>query len=89
MLHSNHIFMNSLNSFSYINNFLERREVNGQTVEPGWESRLDIESNDIIIQGNSSTRLSRKQVRISCYNSSNISKFISNESVSYAVTTCY
>ncbi|KAL7052197.1 hypothetical protein ACKWTF_004814 [Chironomus riparius] len=57
------IYFEAAQCISYINNFLERREVNGQTVEPGWESRLDIESNDIIIQGNSSTRLSRKQNR--------------------------
>lgn len=56
------IYFDAAQCISYTNNFLERREINGQTVEPGWESRLDIESNDIIIQGSSNTRLSRKQV---------------------------
>lgn len=49
---------------SYINSFLERNEQNGQAIEPGWESRLDIEATDIIIQGSSNTRVSRKQVTI-------------------------
>jgi hypothetical protein len=48
---------------SFINNFLERREVNGVAYEPGWESRFDIDSTDIVIQGSSNnTRISRQQV---------------------------
>lgn len=72
---------------------MERREVNGQAVEPGWESRLDIEANDIIIQGSNSTRLSRKQVCIPILFENNHQityphslpkkTFIQNESVSY------
>lgn len=29
----------------------------------GWEQRMDISAEDIVIQGNRTTRLSRKQVR--------------------------
>ncbi|XP_035914988.1 uncharacterized protein LOC118513403 isoform X3 [Anopheles stephensi] len=48
---------------SYLNEFIERSEQNGNTIEPGWESRLDVTTNDIIIQGANTTRLSRKQER--------------------------
>ena len=41
--------------FRFINSFLERSEINGQTIEEGWESRLDLEANDIIIQGSNNT----------------------------------
>lgn len=49
-------------SHSYLNTFLERTELNGQAIPEGWESRLDIDVNDVVIQGKSSTRVSRKQV---------------------------
>ncbi|KAG5675670.1 hypothetical protein PVAND_005557 [Polypedilum vanderplanki] len=56
------IYFDSAQCISYINNFLERRELNGVTYEPGWESRFDIDSTDIVIQGSSSnTRISRQQ----------------------------
>lgn len=48
--------------FSYLNNFLERNEQSGTPIQPGWESRLDIPTNDIVIQGANTTRISRKQV---------------------------
>ncbi|XP_050100812.1 uncharacterized protein LOC126581298 isoform X2 [Anopheles aquasalis] len=48
---------------SYLNEFIERSEQNGNTIEPGWESRLDVTTNDIVIQGANTTRLSRKQER--------------------------
>ncbi|KXJ75578.1 hypothetical protein RP20_CCG011445 [Aedes albopictus] len=48
---------------SYLNEFIERSEQNGNTIEPGWESRLDVATNDIVIQGANTTRLSRKQER--------------------------
>ncbi|XP_058455954.1 uncharacterized protein LOC131433137 isoform X3 [Malaya genurostris] len=48
---------------SYLNEFIERSEQNGNTIEPGWESRLDVSTNDIVIQGANTTRLSRKQER--------------------------
>lgn len=49
---------------SYLNEFIERSEQNGNTIEPGWESRLDVATNDIVIQGANTTRLSRKQVSV-------------------------
>lgn len=52
----------SMFNFSYIKSFLERSEQNGTGIEKGWESRLDIEANDIVIQGSSNTRVSQKQV---------------------------
>ncbi|XP_055539053.1 uncharacterized protein LOC129726421 isoform X2 [Wyeomyia smithii] len=48
---------------SYLNEFIERSEQNGNTIESGWESRLDVTTNDIVIQGANTTRLSRKQER--------------------------
>lgn len=52
-----------LNACSFINSFLERNDHNGITIEEGWESRLDIDVNDIVIQGASTTRVSRKKVK--------------------------
>lgn len=50
---------------NYLNEFIERSEQNGTTIEAGWESRLDVDANDIVIQGSTTTRVSRKQVRLS------------------------
>lgn len=47
---------------NYLNEFIERNEQNGTSIEPGWESRLDVSSADIVIQGSNPTRVSRKQV---------------------------
>lgn len=49
---------------NYLNEFIERSEQNGTTIEAGWESRLDVDANDIVIQGSTTTRVSRKQVRL-------------------------
>lgn len=46
----------------FLNEFIERNEQNGTSIEPGWETRLDVNVNDIVIQGSSTTRVSRKQV---------------------------
>lgn len=46
----------------YLNDFIERNEQSGTSIEPGWESRLDVSSADIVIQGSNPTRVSRKQV---------------------------
>ncbi|XP_077285999.1 uncharacterized protein LOC143911120 isoform X2 [Arctopsyche grandis] len=35
----------------------------GSSIQPGWERRLDVTANDIIIQGSQTTRLSRRQER--------------------------
>lgn len=47
---------------TFLNDFIERHEQAGTAIEPGWETRLDISANDIIIQGSNTTRVSRKQV---------------------------
>lgn len=47
---------------NYLNDFIERSEQNGTMIEAGWESRLDVDVNDIVIQGSATTRVSRKQV---------------------------
>ncbi|KAJ6648295.1 Transmembrane protein [Pseudolycoriella hygida] len=48
---------------SYLNEFIERSEQSGTSIEPGWESRLDVLAADIVIQGSNPTRVSRKQAR--------------------------
>ena len=47
---------------NYLNDFIERSEQNGTTIEAGWESRLDVDVNDIIIQGSNTTRISKRKV---------------------------
>lgn len=49
---------------NYLNEFIERSEQNGNTIEAGWESRLDVDVNDIIIQGSNTTRVSKRKVCI-------------------------
>ncbi|KAJ8726264.1 hypothetical protein PYW07_000962 [Mythimna separata] len=44
---------------AHIQQFIESEE--GKTIMQGWEQRLDVPTNDIVIQGTQSTRLSRKQ----------------------------
>jgi hypothetical protein len=58
------IYFEPSQCISYLNTFIERNEQNGTTIEPGWEARLDVSSNDIVIQGANTTRLSRKQVSL-------------------------
>lgn len=48
---------------NYLNDFIERSEQNGNMIEPGWESRLDVDVNDIVIQGSNTTRVSKRKVR--------------------------
>lgn len=47
---------------NYLNEFIERSEQNGTMIEAGWESRLDVDVNDIVIQGSQTTRVSRRKV---------------------------
>ena len=58
------IYFDPAQCISYLNEFIERSEQNGNTIEPGWERRLDVPISDIIIQGANTTRLSRKQVSV-------------------------
>lgn len=56
------IYLDATQCVNYINEFLDRNELNGTTIEAGWESRLDVSLEDIIIQGSNTTRVSKKQV---------------------------
>lgn len=49
---------------NYLNEFIERSEQNGTMIEAGWESRLDVDVNDIVIQGSQTTRVSRRKVSL-------------------------
>ncbi|XP_075149940.1 uncharacterized protein LOC142224015 isoform X2 [Haematobia irritans] len=49
---------------NFLNEFLEHTEQNGgENIKAGWESKLDIDLNDIVIQGTTPVRVSRKQER--------------------------
>ncbi|XP_059220785.1 rhoGEF domain-containing protein gxcI isoform X4 [Stomoxys calcitrans] len=49
---------------NFLNEFLEHTEQNGgENIKAGWESKLDIDLNDIVIQGSTPVRVSRKQER--------------------------
>jgi hypothetical protein len=55
------LFFESEPCVTQLQQVIDREE--GGAIAPGWERRLDVPSIDIIIQGNQSTRLSRRQVR--------------------------
>ncbi|KAL5280316.1 hypothetical protein ACFFRR_004348 [Megaselia abdita] len=57
------IYFDPTQCISYLNEFIERCEQNGANIQAGWESKLDIDVNDIVIQGSNTTRVSRKQER--------------------------
>ncbi|XP_072936415.1 uncharacterized protein [Epargyreus clarus] len=46
---------------AHLQQFIESEE--GKSIMQGWEQRLDVSANDIVIRGSQSTRLSRKQER--------------------------
>lgn len=54
------IYFDSGPCIMHIQQFIDSEE--GKTIMQGWEQRLDITTNDIVIQGSQTTRLSRKQV---------------------------
>lgn len=56
-----YIYFDSGPCVAHIQQFIDSEE--GKTIMQGWEQRLDVSANDIVIQGSQSTRLSRKQVR--------------------------
>lgn len=56
------IYFDPAQCVTFLNDFIERHDQAGTNVEPGWEARLDISANDIVIQGSNTTRVSRKQV---------------------------
>lgn len=53
------IYFDSGPCIAHIQNFIDSEE--GKTIIEGWEQRLDVPTNDIVIQGTQTTRLSRKQ----------------------------
>ncbi|XP_041986207.1 uncharacterized protein LOC121738217 isoform X2 [Aricia agestis] len=55
------IYFDSGPCVTHLQQFIESEE--GRTIMEGWEQRLDVSANDIVIQGSQSTRLSRKQER--------------------------
>ncbi|XP_028033512.1 uncharacterized protein LOC114245523 isoform X2 [Bombyx mandarina] len=55
------IYFDSGPCIMHIQQFIDSEE--GKTIMQGWEQRLDITTNDIVIQGSQTTRLSRKQER--------------------------
>lgn len=66
------LYFDSSQCIQFLNEFLEQTEQNGgEAIKAGWESKLDIDVNDIVIQGANPVRVSRRQV-----NSSQIHQFI-------------
>ncbi|XP_059619366.1 uncharacterized protein LOC132263566 isoform X2 [Phlebotomus argentipes] len=55
------LYFDSSQCISYLNDFIARHEQSGNAVPPGWESRMDLGAADIVIQGSTTTRVSRKQ----------------------------
>ncbi|KAL7740472.1 hypothetical protein ACLKA6_007003 [Drosophila palustris] len=56
------MYFDATQCVSFLNEFLEHTEQNGgDAIKAGWEAKLDIDVNDIVIQGSQPVRLSRKQ----------------------------
>uniref|UniRef100_A0A1A9ZHV2 Transmembrane protein 268 n=1 Tax=Glossina pallidipes TaxID=7398 RepID=A0A1A9ZHV2_GLOPL len=56
------LYFDSTQCVNFLNEFLEQTEQNGgEAIKAGWEAKLDIDLNDIVIQGSNPVRLSRKQ----------------------------
>ncbi|XP_055713299.1 uncharacterized protein LOC129807816 isoform X1 [Phlebotomus papatasi] len=55
------LYFDSSQCVSYLNDFIARHEQSGDAVPRGWESRMDLGAADIVIQGSTTTRVSRKQ----------------------------
>lgn len=60
------MYMNPNECVTHLDAYIDRSEQNGNTIEAGWESRLDVEAGDIVIQGSQTTRVSRKKVSFFC-----------------------
>ncbi|XP_050361788.1 uncharacterized protein LOC126781057 isoform X1 [Nymphalis io] len=54
-----YMYFDSGPCIAHLQQFIDSEE--GKTIMQGWERRLDVSTNDIVIQGSQSTRLSRKQ----------------------------
>ncbi|XP_030245945.1 uncharacterized protein LOC108658627 isoform X2 [Drosophila navojoa] len=58
------MYFDATQCVSFLNEFLEHTEQNGgEAIKAGWEAKLDIDVDDIVIQGTQPVRLSRKQER--------------------------
>ncbi|XP_068142740.1 uncharacterized protein [Drosophila tropicalis] len=58
------MYFDATQCVNFLNEFLEHTEQNGgDAIKAGWEAKLDIDVNDIVIQGTQPVRLSRKQER--------------------------
>ncbi|EDW77532.1 uncharacterized protein Dwil_GK24505, isoform A [Drosophila willistoni] len=56
------MYFDATQCVNFLNEFLEHTEQNGgDAIKAGWEAKLDIDVNDIVIQGTQPVRLSRKQ----------------------------
>ncbi|XP_047515600.1 transmembrane protein 268 isoform X2 [Pieris napi] len=55
------LYFDSEPCISHIQQFIASEE--GKTIIQGWEQKLDVQTNDIVIRGSQTTRLSRKQER--------------------------
>ncbi|XP_030245944.1 uncharacterized protein LOC108658627 isoform X1 [Drosophila navojoa] len=56
------MYFDATQCVSFLNEFLEHTEQNGgEAIKAGWEAKLDIDVDDIVIQGTQPVRLSRKQ----------------------------
>lgn len=63
------LYFDAAPCIEYLNDFIEKSGHKGAAasssttvMENGWENRLDVMTDDIIIQGSKTTRVSRKQV---------------------------
>ncbi|XP_041448293.1 uncharacterized protein LOC111081370 isoform X5 [Drosophila obscura] len=58
------MYFDATQCVSFLNEFLEHTEQNGgEAIKAGWEAKLDIDLNDIVIQGSQPVRMPRKQER--------------------------
>lgn len=75
---------------NYLNDFIERSENQGNQIEAGWESRLDVDVNDIVIQGSNTTRVSKRKVRCNIFVILNcaIHKFL-HDLIHYFLLSCF
>ncbi|XP_045511198.1 uncharacterized protein LOC123706095 isoform X2 [Colias croceus] len=55
------LYFDSTPCITHLQQFIESEE--GKTIMKGWEQKLDVQANDIVIRGSQTTRLSRKQDR--------------------------
>ncbi|XP_017047923.1 uncharacterized protein LOC108092711 isoform X2 [Drosophila ficusphila] len=58
------MYFDATQCVSFLNEFLEHTEqTGGEAIKAGWEAKLDIDLNDIVIQGSQPVRMPRKQER--------------------------